>query len=112
MKIICTPRIIAVFLSFSVVLITLISFSNLDIFPCRSFVSDSTQGYYMSTCAFVDEDGHFLFSKDISGYDPLPTIWTWVMGIFLFIVLPYGLAVWLNHYLNKKSTDKNQLGQS
>lgn len=92
-------RIAGLALGMSILFILLAGVTRIEIFPCLGFVWDSDQGFYYSTCALIDEDGESLIGGDyISGYEPVPIVWTWVMMAGVFLVLPYGIAVVGNHW--------------
>lgn len=64
-------------------------FTQLKLFPCYTFVFDSDQGYYPDVCQLRDEDGHWIFQNDTSGFSGQPNLWTWIVGLPMVLILPY-----------------------
>ncbi|QQR54994.1 hypothetical protein IPG41_00225 [Candidatus Peregrinibacteria bacterium] len=91
-------RVFKFFIPLVLAFLLVLSLTHLQIFPCETFIWDSTQGYYFSLCALIDEDGKFLFPGD-PYYGPILTIWTWLSAFGILLVLPYLLALGLNRIL-------------
>ncbi len=96
-------RRIWLFIGFFVVLALFFSLSHFEVFPCETFIWDSSQGNYFSFCALVDEDWEFLFPGD-DYYGPMVTIWTWLSAFGVFAVLPYFAAVGVDHIWIRRKT--------
>lgn len=63
-------------------------FSSVPIFPCQTFVYDSTQGFYPDMCPLVI-DGHLLVEKSGTYEDTRSTAWTWPVLILVLLIFPY-----------------------
>lgn len=100
-------RIITGTLILGVLLFLVAWLTHLAIFPCQTFIWDSDQGLYNSICPIIDEDGESLIGGDYtSGFEPIPTFWTWVTMAVAFLGVPYGLSVlgnkWWGHRVARK----------
>lgn len=70
-------------------------FSSLPIFPCQTFVYDSTQGFYPDICPLVI-DGQLITEADGAYEDSRVTPWTWPVLALVLLVFPYLDSVFID----------------
>ena len=98
-------RIFKWFCGCAILLVLILSVTHLPVFPCLEFVADSDQGYFLTLCPLVNDDGLFIFSTP-GYYDPITFVWTWVGGAIILFGIPYVAAVLMNRRLEKNKFHK------